>query len=306
MSNYKYYTVKDIESIGTDIQSDISTSMQGMLKQTRLIDLDEASSHLLELSEVADSATKGNKLRNLPIISNAKRWLKRYDSLESRINSISTDISKEQEKLETILSALMESKDFLYDKTRDLNLCCEELEGYISWLKENPNEDPDGIKMQAAVGRLKILSTTKVVTEQEVAKSVLVIKENKEIQQQLNEATQNLIPMFNTMLMNTLASKANTEAIKIRKAMIKTANHLVVENAKQIEQNAEELLSGRTDTLVNPQSIMEANKILQSTIKKVVEGSKVEATQNMELIESLKSSSASLNSMVGMLEMKEN
>ena len=306
MSNYKYYTVKDIESIGTDVQSDISTSMQGMLKQTRLIDLDEASSHLLELSEVADSATKGNKFRNLPIISNAKRWLKRYDSLESRINSISTDISKEQEKLETILSALMESKDFLYDKTRDLNLCCEELEGYISWLKENPNEDPDGIKMQAAVGRLKILSTTKVVTEQEVAKSVLVIKENKEIQQQLNEATQNLIPMFNTMLMNTLASKANTEAIKIRKAMIKTANHLVVENAKQSEQNAEELLSGRTDTLVNPQSIMEANKILQSTIKKVVEGSKVEATQNMELIESLKSSSASLNSMVGMLEMKEN
>lgn len=305
MSNYKYYTVKDIESIGTDIQSDISTSMQGMLKQTRLIDLDEASSHLLELSEVADSATKGNKFRNLPIISNAKRWLKRYDSLESRINSISTDISKEQEKLETILSALMESKDFLYDKTRDLNLCCEELEGYISWLKENPNEDLDGIKMQAAVGRLKILSTTKVVTEQEVAKSVLVIKENKEIQQQLNEATQNLIPMFNTMLMNTLASKANTEAIKIRKAMIKTANHLVVENAKQIEQNAEELLSGRTDTLVNPQSIMEANKILQSTIKKVVEGAKVETTQNMELIESLKSSSASLNSMVGMLEMKE-
>lgn len=34
MSNYKYYTVKDIESIGTDIQSDISTSMQECFFQT--------------------------------------------------------------------------------------------------------------------------------------------------------------------------------------------------------------------------------------------------------------------------------
>lgn len=295
-------SVQDIESYGADIQSDISSSITEMMKQAKLIDLDSVGNQLQELSDVADQAVKGSKLSNLPIFSSAKRWLRRYESVESRLASISKSVTDEQEKLEGVLSALMESKDYLRGKSVELGDCAMELQEYIDWLKENTESDEDGLKMQAAVNRLKIITTTKAVVEQEIVKSVLVIKENKEIQQQLTETATNLIPMFNTMMMNTLASKANTEAIKIRKAMIKTANHLVVENARQIEKNADELVAGRTDSIVDPKSIQEANQILQKTVRKVIESSKVETTQNLALVESLKKQSSNLSSMVAMIE----
>lgn len=295
-------SVQDIESYGADIQSDISSSITEMMKQAKLIDLDSVGNQLQELSDVADQAVKGSKLSNLPIFSSAKRWLRRYESVESRLASISKSVTDEQEKLEGVLSALMESKDYLRGKSVELGDCATELQEYIDWLKENTESDEDGLKMQAAVNRLKIITTTKAVVEQEIVKSVLVIKENKEIQQQLTETATNLIPMFNTMMMNTLASKANTEAIKIRKAMIKTANHLVVENARQIEKNADELIAGRTDSIVDPKSIQEANQILQKTVRKVIESSKVETTQNLALVESLKKQSSNLSSMIAMIE----
>ena len=295
-------SVQDIESYGADIQSDISSSITEMMKQAKLIDLDSVGNQLQELSDVADQAVKGSKLSNLPIFSSAKRWLRRYESVESRLASISKSVTEEQEKLEGVLSALMESKDYLRGKSVELGDCAMELQDYVDWLKVNPESDEDGLKMQAAVNRLKIITTTKAVVEQEIVKSVLVIKENKEIQQQLTETATNLIPMFNTMMMNTLASKANTEAIKIRKAMIKTANHLVVENARQIEKNADELVAGRTDSIVDPKSIQEANQILQKTVRKVIESSKVETTQNLALVESLKKQSSNLSSMIAMIE----
>lgn len=302
VNQYERMTVQDIEQIGADIQSDISESMTGMLKQAKLIDLDSAGSKLQELSEVADSATRKGKLSNLPIFRSPKRWLSRYESVESKLTSIGESIDAEQEKLQGVLNSLMESKDFLREKSSELYDCGVELQGYIDWLKSNPEQDEDGLKMQAAVNRLKVISTTEAVVKQEIVKSVLVIQENKEIQQQLNEAATNLIPMFNVMLMNTLASKANFEAVKIRKAMIKTANRLVVENAKQIEKTADELITGRQESLISPQSIMEANKILQDTVKKVLDSSKSETAQNMALIESLKASSDSLSSMSLLVE----
>ena len=82
VNQYEHMTVQDIEGIGADIQSDISESMTGMLKQAKLIDLDSAGSKLQELSEVADSATRKGKLYNLPIFRSPKRWLSRYESVE--------------------------------------------------------------------------------------------------------------------------------------------------------------------------------------------------------------------------------
>ena len=129
-------SVQDIESYGADIQSDISSSITEMMKQAKLIDLDSVGNQLQELSDVADQAVKGSKLSNLPIFSSAKRWLRRYESVESRLASISKSVTDEQEKLEGVLSALMESKDYLRGKSVELGDCVTELQDYVDWLKE--------------------------------------------------------------------------------------------------------------------------------------------------------------------------
>lgn len=292
--NVSSMSLQDIESIGTNIQSDISSSVTDMLKKVKLIDLGEAGNKLQELSEIANSAKGGGMLQKLPIVRSSKRWLARYETIESKITTLGTDIEKEQEKLGTVLDSLVESKDYLRSKLSELTECEEQLQTIVETIQANPDIDEDGLKLDATVRRLKVISTTNAVVKQEVAKTVLVIKENKEIQSQLNEACTNLIPMFNVMMMNTLASRANEEALKIKKSLVKTANKMVIENAKQIERTADELIAGRTESLIDIKTIEEANRILQNTVKKVIESSTVETEANLKLVESLKQSSITL------------
>ena len=290
----KTTTLKEIEEYGSNIQTDITQEVSSMLQKAKLIDLGEAGTRLQELSEVADSATKKGVLQKLPFMRSTKRWIARYESVESRISNLGASIQSEQEKLGTILDSLIESKDYLKTKVDELNACESELTAYIESLQNSELSDDDSLKYQAASRRLKVISTTNSLVKQEIAKSVLVIQENKEIQSQLDEACTNLIPMFNVMLMNTLASKANEEALKNKKALVKTANKMVIENAKQIERTADELIAGRNESLIDVQTIEEANKILQNTVKKVLESSMSESENNMQLVDSLKKSSLAL------------
>lgn len=290
----KTTTLKEIEEYGSNIQTAITQEVSSMLQKAKLIDLGEAGTRLQELSEVADSATKKGVLQKLPFMRSTKRWIARYESVESRVSNLGVSIQSEQEKLGTILDSLIESKDYLKTKVDELNACESELTAYIESLKNSELSDDDSLKYQAASRRLKVISTTNSLVKQEIAKSVLVIQENKEIQSQLDEACTNLIPMFNVMLMNTLASKANEEALKIKKALVKTANKMVIENAKQIERTADELIAGRNESLIDVKTIEEANKILQNTVKKVLESSMSESENNMQLVDSLKKSSLAL------------
>lgn len=117
-----------------------------------------------------------------------KRWIARYESVESKISNLGVSIQSEQEKLGNILDSLIESKDYLKTKVDELNACEAELTVYIESLQNSELSDDDSLKYQAASRRLKVISTTNSLVKQEIAKSVLVIQENKEIQSQLDEA----------------------------------------------------------------------------------------------------------------------
>lgn len=291
----KDLTLQEIERYGSDVQLDISESMSQLLKDTKCIDLGNTGNYLAELSSTSNSITK--KLEPRGIFRKAKGWLAKFDNIEASIDSLDKNIQREQDKLNTVLNGLYQSKEVLSDKLSDLTRVQSELEGYISYLRDNMSEDDDGLKLQAATHRLKVITTTAVVTKQEINKTVLVIQENKEITNQLMEASENLIPMFKTMMMNVLATKANAEAVQLKKSLIKTANKLVIENAKQIEQTANDLIEGRTESLIAPQTLTEANNIMQRTIERVIDSARNETNSNLELIESLKVSTESIKSL---------
>lgn len=290
-------SLSEIENYGSEVQLDISDSMTQLLKDTKCIDLGQTGTYLSELSSTTDDITKnleGRSGKLFKIRRKAKNWVARYDDIENSLMSLDENICKEKEKLNNVLNGLLESKNVLATKLKDLEEVQEDLSGYVEYLKANTSKEDDGLKLQAAVNRLKVITTTVAVTKQECAKTVLVIQENKEITNQLTEASQNLIPMFKTMMMNVLATKANAEAVKLRKMLVKTANKLVIENAKQIEQNANDLLDGRTESLINPKTLQEANQIMQRTVQRVIDSTKTENDKNIQLIESLKKSSADL------------
>lgn len=296
-------SLEEIERYGSDVQADISESMSQLLQDTRCIDLGQTGNYLAELSSTSNSITRNLEPRGIfkPFVK-AKNWLAKFDNIEASIDSLDKNIQKEQEKLNTVLNGLYQSKEVLVDKLNDLTRVENDLSEYVGYLKDS--EEDDGLKLQAAVHRLKVITTTIAVTKQEINKTVLVIRENKEITNQLMEASENLVPMFKTMMMNVLATKANAEAVELKKSLVKTANKLVLDNAKQIEKTASDLIEGRMDTLIAPQTLTEANAILQRTIEKVIDSAKSETTTNLELITSLKASTDSIKSL-SLLEDKE-
>ena len=297
VSVIKDLSLEEIEKYGADVQLDISESMSKLLKDTKCIDLGQTGNYLAELSSTSNNITKKLEPRGIfkPFVK-AKSWLAKFDNIESSIDSLDKNISNEKDKLNTILNGLYQSKEVLTSKLNDLSRVQDELTEYIEYLKQSDSDD-DGLKLQAAVHRLKVITTTVAVTKQEIGKTVLVIQENKEITNQLMEASENLIPMFKTMMMNVLATKANAEAVQLKKSLVKTANKVVIENAKQIEQTANDLIQGRTESLISPKTLTEANDILQRTIENVISSAKSETNVNLELIESLKASTDSIKSL---------
>lgn len=295
----KDLTLEEIESYGSDIQNDISESISELLQETKCIDLGTTGKYLAELSETSNQITKRLDSKGLMKYANrAKNFLVKFDSIDSRIETLEGVITNEKDKLNNILNGLYKNRELLLSKQDELKVVHQELEELIQYLKENITEDTNGLKLQAATHRLKVIATTESIVHMESEKTILVIQENKEIANQLMEASDNLIPMFKTMMMNILATRANSEAIKLKKQLSKTANKLIVENAKQIEENAESLIQGREDTLIDIKSLTEANNILQRTLEKVIKSAKNESSTNLEMIQRLKESKESMTKLL--------
>lgn len=287
-------SLSGIEKYGSEVQVDISESMTKLLQDTKCIDLGATGEYLSELSSTTNVITKKLEKRGvLSVFGKTKKWLAKFDGVESSIMKLDKNIQDERQKLDTVLNGLYASKEMLVSKLADLERVEQELTDYVEELKASSEED-DGIRLQATVHRLKVITTTIAVTKQEISKTVLIVQENKEITNQLMEASENLIPMFKTMMMNVLASKANAEAVELKRSLVKTANKLVIDNAKQIEETAKNLVQDRTDSLISPETLTEANKILQRTIENVINSAKTETSANLELIDSLKSSTDSI------------
>lgn len=150
--------------------------------------------------------------------------------------------------------------------------------------------DEDGLKLQAAMHRLKIITTTISVVKQECAKTILIIKENKEVTNQLAEASDNLIPIFKVMMLNVIGAKTNAEAMQLKQNLSKVANEIIVSNAKQIEKTADDLIRGREEPLISAKSIEEANSALRNAILKVQSSAKAEVQTNMDSVKRLENS----------------
>jgi uncharacterized protein YaaN involved in tellurite resistance len=287
---YEGMSLAELESYGSQIQLEISSEMSNVLKQTKCIDLEQTGKCLSDLSVETNSITKKISLtEKLPAVKKVTKWLTRYDDVESRINSLEIGVEEEKVRLNTTLNSMYESLQFLRDKMKSLEECQTELTDIVEYFKSSETDD-DGLKLQASVNRLKTITTTMAVVEQECVKTALIIKENKEVTAQLSDAADNIIPMFKVMMLNVIGAKINAEAMQLKKNLSKVANKIIVENAKQIEKTADDLIEGRTTSLIDAKSIQEANDTLQKAIEKVQKSAVIEVDVNQKSVAELQQS----------------
>lgn len=285
----------NIEDYGSEIQITISDQMSKMLQETRAIDLEQTGKCLSDLSvETGAISKRMSVIEKLPSLFKVHKWLARYDSIEGRIESLEGGIEAEKTRLNTVLNGLHETLQFMREKLKDLESCQSELQAMVDYFQSGESDD-DGLKLQAAANRLKLITTTIAVVKQECAKTVLIIKENKEVTAQLAEAADNLLPLFKVMMLNVLGAKTNAEAVQLKKNLSKVANEVIVKNAKQIDKTAEDLIAGRTEPLIKVETIKEANAILQSAIEKVQKSASIEVQANLESVAQLQDSLSKVN-----------
>lgn len=291
--NFEEMSLTTIEEYGSDIQLHISEEMDKMLHSTQCINLDQTGKVLSDLSVESNNITKKlSVVDKLPSMLRVSKWLARYDNIEHRISTLETGIVEEKVRLSSTLNGMYESLQFMRDELNDLETCASELQEMVDYYQ---TQDEDGLKLQAAVNRLKLVTTTIAVVKQECAKTVLIIKENKEVTAQLSEAVDNLIPILKITMLNVIGAKTNEEAVKLKKNLSKVANQSIIANAKQIEKTADDLIEGRTKPLIEVKTIQEANSILQSAITKVKDSASVEVKTNLEAISQLQKSIEDVN-----------
>lgn len=299
---FKSMSVEDIENIGKDTQRSISNQMSSLLEGVRCMDIGKAGEEMASLSAVTSKVTtKLGKVTNNSIakkLMSTQRWLKKFDSLEKIVDGVSATVGAEVDRLDSVLNGLVASVDVMKGNLNDLSKDANKLQMLHEFLQSEQGNDLDGMKLQACTARMKVTATLQSLTTQEIAKAILIIKENKEVSYQLKEARDNLIPMFKTMMVNVIAAKANEEALTLRKNLIKVADRMVVATAKSISDTADDLIECRQEALISPSSLNEARDIICQTVERVMESSKLEVQSNLDVIESLNSSKMYLDGLM--------
>lgn len=286
IEKFNTMTIQELECYGLDAQTEISDSVDEILKTTRCLDLGKTQQQLEELTETSNVITnKFNKGKFLRPIIGVKRWLSRFDNIASRLDIVKNNISEEQNRLQSVLNALYQNRVVLNKQIETLSIVQQELMEYATYLQNNKIEDDDEFRLMTVSDRLNLVTTTIELSKTELVKTALIIRENKEIAYQLKEAEINVIPVFKTMLINSLALEANKRALKLKETLSEVASKATVESAKQIEADAKKLLEGRKVKVVNPKSITEANTILLRAVESISNAMNEETKENLKSIE---------------------
>lgn len=296
--NLEGLTIEELDNFGRDVQTSISEEMDLILSNTKLLDSNSTGKKAGELSLLGDRSTRSLKMA-APIIK-FNKMIGRYDSAERQIDTINDSILKNKDNLDTVLYALYNSKQSLESNISKLTTYTDSLEGYISDLQLQAN--PDSIRVQSAVNRMKVLTTLKVTTEQILGSTVLLIQENKEISRQLEDVIAQVTPMFKMMLVNTLAIKTQNRSLNLQKITKNILNDLMVSSAKEIQTAATQAIENRNTSIVDPEAIEEANKILQDTVKKVITSSYNETEVNAEVIKRLQKASIEMSGLSNQIQ----
>ena len=285
-------SLEEVESFGKEIQSGITYDVSKLVDGVRSIELGETGKQITDMVVSAQGLTKSVQPKGLmKVFTSSKKWLKRYDTVENTINGLDDAINHEIERLSSILNGCYENGRMLKDRLNELSEREQELDEAIRGYSGD-----DAYKLSSAVHRQKTLVSTMTLIRQELGKSMLVIEQNKEITNQLSEARDNVIPYIKIMLVNTLASKANSEALALKKSLKKAVNNMVVQTANEISSNADAMIAGRGDTLLETDSIQKANDILLKTYEKIQSNVEAGIDSDKELVDSLKTSMQYLES----------
>lgn len=289
LKNIDKLSIKELESFGTNIQSEIDNNCTTLLNSVRVSDLGDTGDKLDELQSIA------NKQKQIMLPGPLKKFsltkiTNKYIKAQDKIDNITTSIEKQRDHLTVVIDGMIEQATNLSNATSELKNCEAQLNAYVDYLQEK--QDPDQIRLQVAANRLKLITSSRVNAEQANLQALMIIKSNQESQYQLNEVIQNVVPILKMQAINSIGIQANKDAVSIANKTKKITGELIVKNANDIKDLANELEKNRNSSPIDEQKLQEAQDILTSAIQTVNKASLLEAENNIKVSKKLAESAA--------------
>lgn len=283
-------TISQIDKFGSNVQSKIDTEMGEIISHYRTFDAGEAGEQLNELALVANSST--NKLGKIGPMFGIRKFMGRFDTVENKLEQLVNGIEKTKDRLDMVMESMLESRQMVATYIGQFGEYEQQLVSYKDSLLEAT--DTDELRVQAVVNRLKVMTGSRVVAEQSYVETTLLIGQTQEVQHQIDEMLTNIVPIFKMKLVNALGIKAHKDALALKERVTKVSEKLIIDNAKNIEKNTELMLENRQRAIISPETLMEANQILQRVVLKAVETCSTERQANEEVIRRLNEASTQL------------
>lgn len=287
-------TIKDIEAYGTDIQVSINETMSGILKQSRVIDMGQAGERLKELAEVSKSSKKTLALKGP--LATLSRITGKYEKLESQMDQLEKNVDDTVNKLQLTLYNLEMNNEALTNYVTTLKEKEEALSVYASVLEER--RDPDQARLQVTVRRLKDITTTRMMAEQNRIASAMNLQENKEATRQIADIKMNIIPIIKMQLINKVSSKIVSEAMEVKKSIYGYTNELMQMSAEDLDKTAEDLIEARTTSAYDIANFDKACGMMIKTIEKVAQSANTETQKNKEIIRRMQETAMRMNGLL--------
>lgn len=277
-------SLKELEQYGTNIQSEIDTNCTNLLNSVTASQLGDTGEKLDELQLVANKQKKmllPGPLRKFTLTNITNKYTKAQD----KIDNITTSIVQQRDHLNVIIEEMINQTTNLKNAASKLKAVENELTEYTTYLKDK--DDADQIRLQIASNRLKLITSSRVNAEQANIQALMIIASNQESQYQLNEVIQNVVPILKMQAINSIGIKANKDAIEIANKTKKITGELIVKNANDIKDLANELENNRNSSPIDEMKLQQAQTILSSAIESITKASAMEIDNNLKISKQL-------------------
>lgn len=268
-------TIQEVELYGRDVQQAITKGVSRLMEVYKRVSYKSAECGLKRLNKMS------MKLKSYTSSGGGwfgRLWTQRLEGLDAGLVEVDELLSGEIQNLENVMQGcdnnvqlLTASKMALSEVLADL----EEMRGSFS-----DRLEMDVALYDAIVKRQKVLNSTFAMVDMELQKSGIVMTQNREVLHQLVEARENVLPMVRIMWMNIMASRATVSALKVQKTLRVALNAIIVNSAKQIEENAREIESEGNSDLVSEHSLDVAAQTLNRACRQIEESRRVIGMRN--------------------------
>lgn len=282
---------------GAGVQAKLADFADSLLNQVKAKDAGHAGTALSELMLTVkkldvDSLSSESFMSKIPVLGNfmsgAKRFVARYQSIETHIEKITDELEKARMQLLkdiTLLDALFDkNSDYIVDL--DLYILAGEIklkdlqENMLPEMKKKAQESTDPLDAQKVqdLGQMinrfekKIhdLKLSRTISIQAMPQIRLIQNNDQLLVEKIQSSILNTIPLWKNQVVIAISLFRQKKALELQKKVSSTTNDLLTKNSELLKESSLDIARESEKGIVEIETLKKVHENLISTIEETL------------------------------------